>query len=285
MVVSTEDKQFEQVVQGLDPRNRLLRTWQLAGGASAHMTVLEIVQPDGQTRKMIVRRPSKATLQRNPQAAADEFKLLRITQSYGLPTQIAYSLDTSGQIFPTPYLVIEYIEGQPEFTAANPGDFILQFAAQLARIHRVVGATPELAFLPEQTIGIPAVTLTQSDDERRIGEILTSFGNLPQLNESVLLHGDFWPGNLLWKDGKLVAVIDWEDAARGDSLADFAISRLDTLLIFGLNIMESLTDHYQSITVLDCVRLRISRNGPLATRSLGDRTLLRTRCVKASAGS
>ena len=31
-----------------------------------------------------------------------------------------------------------------------------------------------------------------------------------QVNRPVLLHGDFWPGNILWRDGRLVAVIDWE---------------------------------------------------------------------------
>jgi aminoglycoside phosphotransferase (APT) family kinase protein len=35
-----------------------------------------------------------------------------------------------------------------------------------------------------------------------------------------LLHGDYWPDNTLWRDGRLVCVIDWEDAALGDPLAD-----------------------------------------------------------------
>ena len=26
----------------------------------------------------------------------------------------------------------------------------------------------------------------------------------------MLLHGYLWPGNLLWQDGRLVAVVDWE---------------------------------------------------------------------------
>ncbi len=34
---------------------------------------------------------------------------------------------------------------------------------------------------------------------------------------------------MLWKDGQLVAVIDWEDAPLGDPLADVANSRLESL--------------------------------------------------------
>jgi aminoglycoside phosphotransferase (APT) family kinase protein len=75
------------------------------------------------------------------------------------------------------------------------------------------------------------------------------------VNQPALLHGDFWPGNLLWKDGKLVAVIDWEDAEVGNPLADFAISRLDILWIFGLDALHAFTERYQSLVTLDFSQL------------------------------
>src|SRR5207247_7286541 len=109
MTASKEDKKFEQVVQKIDPQSKLLRTWELKGGVSAQMTALEIERPGGQTKKMIVRRHGKVDLKRNPQIAADEFKLLQILQSAGLATPAPYYLDQSGEIFPTPYVVIEYI--------------------------------------------------------------------------------------------------------------------------------------------------------------------------------
>jgi hypothetical protein len=46
-----EDKKFEQVVQKLDPQSKLLRTWELKGGRSAQVAVLETLRPDGQTKK------------------------------------------------------------------------------------------------------------------------------------------------------------------------------------------------------------------------------------------
>ena len=78
---------------------------------------------------------------------------------------------------------------------------------------------------------------------------------LPVLNKPALLHGDFWPGNILWKDGKLTAVVDWEDARLGDPLADFAISRLDTLLVFGQEAMNEFTDCYQAVSQADLANL------------------------------
>jgi aminoglycoside phosphotransferase (APT) family kinase protein len=57
------------------------------------------------------------------------------------------------------------------------------------------------------------------------GEVRTAFENVkPLLNEVTvphLVHGDFHFGNLLWHEGHLAAVIDFEWALAGDPLMDF----------------------------------------------------------------
>ena len=87
-------------------------------------------------------------------------------------------------------------------------------------------------------------------------------------NAPTLLHGDYWPGNLLWRGGALAAVIDWEDAARGEPLADLAISRLDVLCLFGGEAMARLTQVYAASRPVDlgalrfwdlCAALRLAR--------------------------
>jgi aminoglycoside phosphotransferase (APT) family kinase protein len=261
MTAPTEDQAFERLVQTIAPQSSLVRIWQLNGGISAQMTALEIERPGGQPHKIIVRRPGDRTLQQNPRTAEDEFKLLQIARSVGLATQTPYYLDRSGAIFPTPYLVIEYIEGQPEFAAAPSADFTLQIAAQLASIHSLDCSNLNLSFLPRHAqgladnIGKRPAKADRSFDEGRIRDLLESVWPLPQRNPSGLLHGDFWPGNLLWRDNRLVAVIDWEDARLGDPLVDLAISRLDILWIFGIEAMRSFTQHYQSMMPIDYANL------------------------------
>jgi aminoglycoside phosphotransferase (APT) family kinase protein len=273
MAVSRERHKFEQLVQKIAPQSRMLRTWPLKGGISAAMTALEIERPDGRTSRMIVRRPGDATLRRNPHAAQDEFKLLQLTHTLGLATQTPYYLDQSGEIFPTPYLVVEYIEGQPEFAPAHAADFTLQLATHLAKIHSVDRSRHDLSFLPEQAGGCaetfkPPATGATSLEQGRIREALTAAWPLARRNAPTLLHGDYWPGNLLWRGDTLVAVIDWEDATLGDPLIDFAISRLDILWIFGTDALNSFTDHYRSMMAIDyadlpywdlCAALRLAR--------------------------
>jgi aminoglycoside phosphotransferase (APT) family kinase protein len=95
----------------------------------------------------------------------------------------------------------------------------------------------------------------ETGDERRIRNALQAVWPLPQRNTPVLLHGDFWPGNILWKDGELVGIIDWEDAALGDPLADVANSRLEMLWAFGIDAMQSFTHQYQAMTAIDFTHL------------------------------
>ena len=263
MTTSKTHRKFEQLVQKIDPQSKLLRVWELKGGVSAQVTALEIERPDHQTQKMIVRQHGAVDLQQNPQIAADEFKLLQITRSAGLATPAPYYVDQSGDIFPTPCVVIEYIEGNTEFALDHVADFIPQFTTHLARIHAVDYSNWDLSFLPKQEqkyakkVSERPPNLDESIDEGCIRDVLESAGRLSQHNASVLLHGDFWPGNLLWKDGRLVAVIDWEDAAIGDPLADVANSRLEVLWAFGIDAMHSFTQQYQSIATIDFTYLPI----------------------------
>jgi aminoglycoside phosphotransferase (APT) family kinase protein len=261
MTASKEDNKFEQVVQKIDPQSKLLRTWELKGGVSAQVTALEIERPGGHTKKMIVRRHGEVDLKHNPQIAADEFKLLQLLHSVGLPSPGPYYLDQSGEIFSTPYLVLEYIEGKPEFAPSNLPDLLLQLATQLSRIHAVDCSHLDVSFLPKleqryaEKLRERPAQVDESFDEGHIRDTLEAVWPIPQRNTSVLLHGDFWPGNILWKDGQLVAVIDWEDVALGDPLADLANSRLEILWVFGIDAMHSFTQQYRSMTTIDFTNL------------------------------
>lgn len=253
-IFMNENRLFEQLVRKMDPKNVLLRTWVLEGGFSAQVTALEIQQPDGQTKKMILRRHGEGDLKQNPNVAADEFRLLQRLRSAGLAAPTPYYLDPSGEIFPTPCIVLEYIDGESEFAPADVTDCLRQIAAYLSRIHQVSTLNLSLPPKPDVIQQRPEKT-DDSLDEGRIRDTLEAVWPLPQHNQSVLLHGDFWPGNILWKNGQIAAVIDWEDAWIGDPLADLATIRLEILWAFGLEAMFRFTEFYQSINPINVTNL------------------------------
>src|SRR5437588_9213863 len=88
--MAEEHEKFEHLVRQIDPRARFLRARELRGGVSARVTALDIERTGGLSETVIVRQHGHAELERNPQIAGDEFKLLQTLRSAGLPVPIPY---------------------------------------------------------------------------------------------------------------------------------------------------------------------------------------------------
>jgi aminoglycoside phosphotransferase (APT) family kinase protein len=248
MVHSDEERQFERLLRVVAPGSRLIRSWPLTGGISARLDALEIERPEGQRARIVLRRHGPADLAGNPNVAAYEFRLLQQLHSARIPVPKPLHLDASGELLSTPAIVVEFVEGKPESSQSD----VLRLAEILIQIHELDRSRFDLSFLrlrdelPPKRDGV----------DERVRDALERAWPLAQRNEAVLLHGDFWPGNTLWRDGQLVAVVDWEDAAVGDPLADLGNARLELLWAFGREAMNSFTERYLSrLSALDATDL------------------------------
>jgi len=238
---------FDAVVRRIDPGGRLVRAWALAGGVSAEVTALEVERGDGRVERWVVRRHGAADLRANPRVARDELRLLRVAREHGLAAPEPIAVDESGALLPGPYVVVGFVEGEVDLEPADLTRSLRRMAGELARIHAVDDGAA-LDFLPRRGRGYgpPAGPLDEAMGEGRIRAALDAATPEPA-NRPALLHGDYWPGNILWRDGRLAAVIDWEDAALGDPLADLGNARLEILWWFGPDAMEAFTAHYRAL--------------------------------------
>jgi aminoglycoside phosphotransferase (APT) family kinase protein len=261
MTESIDEQVFPRLARKIAPHGSLVRAWPLHGGVSARVTALEIAHADGRTQKLIVRQHGPIDLARNPAVATDEFRLLQLLQTAGLPAPMPCYLDAAGEFFGTPLIVIEYIEGVTVFSLADVPDILSQMAEHLALLHQTSFPPGDLAFLPDQQahwtekLRARPPHLDDSLQEGVIRDALEAAWPPPRRNPTALLHGDFWPGNLLWREGRLAGIIDWEDAARGDPLIDLAVSRLDLLWAFDAAAMERFTRDYAALARLDMTNL------------------------------
>jgi aminoglycoside phosphotransferase (APT) family kinase protein len=247
----------ERLVETIRPGCALLRAWPLEGGVSAQVTALGIEHPDGRTERLVIRRHGAIDKGHNPDIARDEFSLLVMLHQAGLAVPKPVYLDSANHIFPTPYIVVEYVDGSTEIAPAVLPDALRQMAVFLARLHALDLGQHGVQFLShrEQPVGSILQHLRHTPNADRIRAALDARGPFAPMGESVLLHGDFWPGNIMWRDGRIAAVLDWEDAAIGDPLADLAGCRLELIWKIGSGAMADFTTRYISMTSIDLTDL------------------------------
>ena len=111
---------------------------------------------------------------------------------------------------------------------------------RLARIHSATCASAEsfllkaneeaIWFLNNRTF--PASMQDHTDGTRVWQAVHDLKPYLVPVNP-VLVHLDYWRGNLLWEDGQISAVVDWEEAAFGDPAVDVGYCRME-LAIMGI---------------------------------------------------
>ena len=243
------------------PGADLLGWRRLEGGISAETTVLEVTLSDGSERKLVVKRHGLGAHGHDPNVALIEFKAAKLARRYGVPAPEPYHLSRAGEVFSTPCVVMEHVAGTHDFSPLDPAGYVHQLACQLKSIHEVDGSKADLTFLTPlsdyvtERLREPPEPLDESKSEGRIRDALAPAWPLPAHNSPVLLHGDFWPGNVIWNEGSIAAVIDWEDAGRGDPMFDLASARLEILWAFGAEAMDEFTRSYASMTGVDLTDL------------------------------
>lgn len=183
------------------------------------MTAFEVADERGKTRTYVLRQPPKWS------PAEQEQRLLLLVQGRGVPVPFPRLLGAAADVLEDDWLVLDYAEGQPHFGPDFGPRRAEALASALAAIHAIDTTASDFSFL-------------RTDGDGR-----------------ALLHGDFWPGNILWQGEHLSAVIDWEDALLGDPLLDVAITRLDLALIHGEAATAQFTDRYVEYTGQDTARL------------------------------
>jgi aminoglycoside phosphotransferase (APT) family kinase protein len=255
--VTADAAAFSEVLGRVDPALRLVSSRDLVGGISAQVTALEAVSPAGLAASLVIRQYGDRDRQHDPQIAAHEYHLLSLLHAAGLRVPRPLLADESGTILPGPYLVIEYVDGDamidPAMAPVPPAAVISQLAAELARIHDAAVTLGDVPYLADMTdhatsrIRDRPTVPDESLSEPGVRAALEPIWPPPVVNEPVLLHGDYWPGNTLWRDGALLAVIDWENAATGDPVADVGNARMEMCIGLGAAAATEFTRQYRAL--------------------------------------
>jgi len=247
MADSSLSARFSAVARRALPGADLVAHESLEGGVSARVHSLDVSAPDG--RGCIVVRQHQATewkgLGDNARVAEMEYGLLVALHGAGLAVPRPIMVDVSREVFPLPYLVMEKVAGTTEISGSGLDEALPQLANFLAGLHGCDVKELRLPDLPPREDPISGIleSVPAGVDSRGLRNLLSSYSCATA--RSCLLHGDYWPGNVLWVKGHLNAVIDWEDAAIGAAVSDVACCRAELNVLFGRPAAERFTDCYR----------------------------------------
>ena len=224
------------------PGGRVAAVRRLRGGIASGMHAVDLVGPDGRHRRVVVRRYGRWRVEHDPRVAEQEWATLTALERVGAPTPRPIWVDPGGTVFGCPAIVTSRVPGRGLLAPRDLAGWVRQLAEALALIHAAPLADAELAILEDQRAEVGRRLAREEAPpplrDRPLGpEVWSALRQgWPRIEPTVppgLVHGDYWPGNTLWRYGRLSGVIDWEQVRRGDPTQDVACCRLDLTLLFG----------------------------------------------------
>jgi aminoglycoside phosphotransferase (APT) family kinase protein len=192
-----------------------------------------------------------------------EFELLGALHACGLPVPrpVAFGEwhgENAANRHEAPFILCEYVAGRAGISAPVAEAQIEAMAWQLAAIHAApLEALTGLPDLPERADpqGDLSELLPRMVGWTRLRARIEELGPQPFAGKPCLLHGDFWPANIVWHEDRIAAVLNWNDAAIGDPLSDVARTQLELVYIFGPWGAARFAEAYAQHRALDPVRL------------------------------
>ena len=227
------------VGEQLPGRPRLRHVRQFRGGLGCTNDLVEVVgDAPGAVRAAVLRRYGPGHGARGPAAAVREAAALRLAATGGCPVPVVLwsSEGTGARPFPEAALLLVYVAGSPWHTPTDQLGWAHRLADAAAAIHRVQVGREESPQLHDRSRHAVMAEAAPSDRFRThpLGDALWhrrrelfEGGTIGADDQRTLVHNDFHPGNLLWLEEEITAVVDWEEAAYGDPVADIAYCASD----------------------------------------------------------
>ncbi len=218
---------LEEVRRLGGPSATVVGVSRLEGGQHAETWRIDTADP---TSSVVVRQ-----FPPGDSAALGEERVLRALDGLGGLAPAPLGGDPDGRRLGQPVSLIGWLDGDPDITPANPERWARELGRGLAAVH----ATPA-----ERLTGLPSVFENRGGSQELLGgpleaEVRSRWSEIAGSPE-VLTHGDYWSGNVVWRDGRLTGIVDWPSGARGSRGFDLGWCRLDLVLLFE----EEIADHF-----------------------------------------
>lgn len=226
----------------------VVSTRALRGGMSSAVHALTIALPHGGEGQVVLRRYVRPEINdEEPDIAEREAVVLHLVEAVDVPTPTLVAVDPTGKEAGVPALLMSRLPGRVEWSPADLDRWLGHLAELLPAVHEAV-------LPPPGTLGYFAPYAQECYDPpgwaRRPGvwERAVEIVHAPPSDlEARFIHRDFHPGNVLWRQGQVTGLVDWQAACIGPPSADVAHCRAN-LFRYGLDVADRFTAVWERLT-------------------------------------
>jgi len=247
-------EQITDLALAIDPAARVISTRRLMGGISCRMDVLKYSSGKKQ-HEVVVRQYGPWRKDEDPHPGTLESAVLELLGENGVAAPALILDKAATKIMGNRTVVTSFIDGGPQMTADDIDDWSRQFVVAISKAHNIL-LTPKIRkIVPSLYTGLdrmfarsePAKYIAEHPFGPKLWQIAKDRWPYVGKSEDHLLHADYWSGNTLWKNEKLVAIVDWEEARIGEPTWDIAIIVQDAAC-FGMDIEDAVIRHHRQVS-------------------------------------
>ncbi|MCB8976146.1 MAG: phosphotransferase family protein [Ardenticatenaceae bacterium] len=238
---------YEKLVGHLEAGAKLIEVRPLPGSFSNETTLLRYETAVG-VEQVVVRRYAVFGSYDRGEKAERECKALALCQKHHIPVPTPLLLDKSGELLGSPGIVTSFVPGQQLIQPTDEVTWVAELGQTLAKIHAIPLTENDLRFMLDGNDEVVWFLRHEKTKEEMFthpdGRITWQavYDLLPTIQPTppALMHIDYWLGNILWQEGRITAVLDWEEASYGNPGYDVAYLRLELAMLGG----ETLADAF-----------------------------------------
>ena len=210
--------QFEQIAKAIDPNASVISTRKLGGGISCRMDVLEFSNDGEKTEQVVVRQYYENEKPQEDRPSRRESIALRAVDEQGVSAPKLIFGEETEVLLGRPSIVISYLDGVPNPAPADATDWARQLARAIARVHMIDIAGDLESFPGSMTASVgrwmdadnPPEHFAKNELGPAVWKAMRQMWPTVDVSSKQLIHTDLWPGNTVWKDEPLLAIVDWE---------------------------------------------------------------------------
>jgi aminoglycoside phosphotransferase (APT) family kinase protein len=193
------------------------------------------VESSGRLIEVVLRAPTSRI---DGDMIATNVAALMMAEKHALRAPRLIGVDLGGQAAGAPASVETVVPGCSAWPVRASVDRLRAAGAAIARIHQIpLAPSGHLPVRPRP------IAVDDFARERRVGRMPTTpllqradaltQGIMATLGPTVLVHGDVWPGNMMWSGSACSALIDWKTAGVGSPGVDLGELRKQVAMANG----------------------------------------------------